>query len=90
MTPLVRSHFDRLNILRAVRGTTGIEGGDLSEIEAAEVIAAADDEPVLPPGRARMEQEARNAHNVMRAIQQELAQALTANSTKPSSARSTA
>ena len=74
VTPLVRSHFDSLNILRAVRGTTGIEGGDLSETEAAEVIAAADDEPVLAPGRARMEQEARNAHNVMRAIQRELTQ----------------
>lgn len=72
VTPLVRSHFDSLNILRAVRGTTGIEGGDLSETEAAEVIAAADDEPVLPPGRARMEQEARNAHNAMRAIHDEL------------------
>lgn len=74
VTPLVRSHFDRLNILRAVRGTTGIEGGDLTESEAAVVIAAADDEPVLPPVRARMEQEARNAHNVMRAIQHELTQ----------------
>ena len=72
VTPLVRSHFDRLNILRAVRGTTGIEGGDLSEAEAAEVIAAADDEPVLAPGRARMEQEARNARDVMQAIQREL------------------
>ncbi len=74
VTPLVRSHFDSLNILRAVRGTTGIEGGDLSEAEAADVIAAADDTPVLPPRRARMEQEARNAHNVMRAIQHELTQ----------------
>ena len=74
VTPLVRSHFDRLNILRAARGITGIEGGDLTETEAAEVIAAADDEPGLPPGRARMEQEARNAHNAMRAIQRELTQ----------------
>ena len=74
VTPLVRSHFDSLNILRAVRGTTGIEGGDLSETEAAEVIAAKDDEPVLPPIRARIEQEARNAHNAMRAIQRELTQ----------------
>ena len=74
VTPLVRSHFDSLNILRAVRGTTGIEGGDLSETEAADVIAAADDAPVLPPRRARMEQEARNAHRAMVAIQHELTQ----------------
>ena len=75
VTPLVRSHFDSLNILRAVRGTTGIEGGDLSEPRPADVIAAAgDDAPVLPPRRARMEQEARNAHRAMVAIQHELTQ----------------
>lgn len=62
VTPAVRQHSDSLNILRAVRGTTAIEGSELSETEVADVIAAADDVQVLPPGRMRDEQEARNAH----------------------------
>lgn len=44
--PGVRQRLDALNILRAVRGTTGIEGSDLTEGEVREVTNRA----VLRPG----------------------------------------
>ncbi|HLF08342.1 MAG TPA: Fic family protein [Dehalococcoidia bacterium] len=54
-----------LNIMRAVRGTTGIEGAELSEAEAQEIIATPREQTVLPATRSREEQEARNAHALM-------------------------
>ncbi len=66
--PAVQQRLDRLNIIRAVRGTTGIEGADLTEEEVARILAEPPDKPVLPASRAREEQEARNAEAVMRFI----------------------
>lgn len=66
ISPYVRERLDRLNIVRAVRGTTAIEGADLSEEEVARVIASP--EPVLGSARQRDEQETRNAELVMRHI----------------------
>lgn len=43
--PYVQQRLDRLNILRAVRGTTGIEGTELSEEEVDLVVDS-------PPGNA--------------------------------------
>ena len=36
--PPVQQRLDRLNIMRAVRGTTGIEGTELSEEEVSQVM----------------------------------------------------
>ncbi len=68
----VRARLNALNIARAVRGTTGIEGTELSEDEAMAVLAADLDEPVLPPDRSRDEHEARNAQRVLEFVQHEL------------------
>ena len=66
MPPALRAEADRLNIARAVRGTTGIEGADLTEGEVGDIIGAnPDDGPVLGEARAREETEARNAARVM-------------------------
>ncbi len=68
----VRDRLNALNIARAVRGTTGIEGTEISEDEAMDVLAADPGEPVLPPDRSRDEREARNAQRVLEFVQQEL------------------
>ena len=66
MPPALRDRVDRLNIMRAVRGTTGIEGANLTEGEVEEILAAdPDDGPVLGTARAREEAEARNAARAM-------------------------
>jgi Fic family protein len=65
MPPAVGQRLDRLNILRAVRGTTGIEGSDLSEDEVGRVLDSMSDAPALPAGRRREELEVRNAARVM-------------------------
>jgi len=57
--------LDALNIMRAVRGTTGIEGTELTEEEVGEIMGAPPGESVLPPNRQREEQEARNAEELM-------------------------
>jgi len=62
----VYDRLDRLNISRAVRGTTGIEGADLSEEEVARVLDS--EENVLGQARSREEREARNAAAVMRLV----------------------
>ena len=54
--------------MRAVRGTTGIEGADLTEEEVGRILEEPHDKPVLPESRAREEQEARNAEAVMRFV----------------------
>lgn len=65
LKPQVREGLNRLNIMRAVRGTTGIEGSDLTEEEVEAVLSAPPTEAVLPPARAREEMEVRNARRVM-------------------------
>jgi Fic family protein len=65
LKPAVRERLNRLNIIRAVRGTTGIEGSDLSEAEVEAVLEAPEGTSVLHPSRARDELEVRNARAVM-------------------------
>ncbi len=65
LPPRLRQKLDRMNIIRAVRGTTGIEGSELTEEEVAQVVNAPPGELVLGANRAREEAEARNAFNVM-------------------------
>jgi len=65
LPPGVQRHIDSLNILRAVRGTTGIEGTELSETEVDQIISTPPKEHVLSQARQRAEQEARNANEVM-------------------------
>ena len=72
LPPGVQKRIDSLNILRAVRGTTGIEGTELSETEVEQIMSAAPGEHVLPPSRQRAEQEAKNAQNVMIFVAQTL------------------
>lgn len=59
--PHVQRRLHALNIVRAVRGTTGIEGTELSEDEVSRVLAAPADQPVLDAARRREEREVRNA-----------------------------
>ncbi len=63
LPPAAYEQIDRLNISRAVRGTTGIEGSDLSEDEVAQVLRT--NQNVLGQARAREEREVRNAGAVM-------------------------
>src|SRR4030042_1302391 len=63
--PGVQRTIDALNILRAVRGTTGIEGTELTEDEVSKIMNTTPQEHVLPPSRSREEQEARNAEQLM-------------------------
>jgi len=65
ITPSRQYRIDALNILRAVRGTTGIEGAELTEEEVRRIMEAPPNKPILPPNRRREEQEARNAEQVM-------------------------
>ena len=71
LPPRLRERLNRINIVRAVRGTIGIEGTHLSEAETAEIIDSPG--PVLAPERAREEREARNAADVMRFVADSLA-----------------
>lgn len=66
--PSAQRRFDRLNILRAIRGTTGIEGTELSEEEVGRVMDAPPDTPALGRGREREERETRNADTLMRYV----------------------
>ncbi len=69
VTAGVRRRLNALNLARAVRGTTAIEGTRISEDEALAVLAAAPDRPVLPTSRARDEREARNARAALEFVQ---------------------
>ena len=40
LPPALREEANRLNIVRAVRGTTGIEGANLTEGEVGDILAA--------------------------------------------------
>lgn len=66
--PPVQQRLDRLNIMRAVRGTTGIEGTELSEEEVSQVMESPVGTAVLGPDREREEQETRNANALMRFV----------------------
>ena len=66
--PYVQQRLDRLNIRRAVRGTTGIEGTELSETEVDLVVDSPPGDAPLGPGREREEQEVRNAEALMRYV----------------------
>ena len=71
LPPDLRQRLNRLNIVRAVRGTTGIEGSDLSEEEVGRVVDAdATGQFVLGEPRRRLELEARNANHVMAYIRE--------------------
>ena len=62
--PYLQEQLDTVNILRAVRGTTAIEGAKVSATEVRQIM----DSPkkrVLAPSRNREEKEVRNAQNVM-------------------------
>ena len=63
--PYLQNKLDTLNIARAVRGTTGIEGTEVSEEEVRDILEAPEDERVLPASRAREEKEVRNATELM-------------------------
>ena len=63
--PHLQERLDRLNIARAVRGTTGIEGTEVSEEEVRDILEANQDEPVLSSSRIREEKEVRNASDLM-------------------------
>ena len=66
--PYVQDRHDSLNIMRALRGTTGIEGTEVTEEEEDAITRALADKRVLAQDRARDEQEVRNADEVMRYV----------------------
>ncbi len=68
LPPAVQMRIDQLNILRAVRGTTGIEGTEVSESEVEQIMLNPPDKRVLPANRQRAEQEVRNAEKVMQFV----------------------
>lgn len=72
LPPATRAQLNRMNIIRAVRGTTGIEGSDLTEEEVRDVLESPDAGPVLPRARQREEKEVRNASEVMTFVQKAL------------------
>lgn len=59
VTPATAERLHRLNIVRAVSGTTGIEGVTLNEREVDDILYGTP--PRLPPSLQREEQEVRNA-----------------------------
>ncbi|MDD5288856.1 MAG: Fic family protein [Dehalococcoidales bacterium] len=68
ITPNRREKIDKMNILRAVRGTTGIEGADLSEDEVRRVLETPKNQYVLPINKQQEEKEARSAKMLMRYV----------------------
>jgi Fic family protein len=74
LPPAAQQRIDRLNILRAVVGTTGIEGAELTEEEVGRIVDAPPGKTVLPPSRRREEMEGRNAERVMRYVGEALQQ----------------
>ncbi len=72
LPPGAQKRIDSLNIIRAVRGTTGIEGTEVSETEVERIIAAPQEKQVLSDARRRAEREVRNADQVMRFVAQTL------------------
>lgn len=72
--PGAQHKIDALNILRAVRGTTGIEGSELTDDEVQRIMEARSSRPVLGDSRRREEQEARNAEELMQYVASRLLQ----------------
>ena len=72
--PYVQERLDTLNIVRAVRGTTGIEGTELTEEEVGEILVSPEGHRVLPRGREREEREVRNAEELMLFVGRQLTQ----------------
>jgi Fic family protein len=70
--PAAQVRMDTLNILRAVVGTTGLEGTELTEDEVGRMMDAPPGKMVLPPSRRREEMEGRNAERVMRSVAETL------------------
>ena len=70
--PHVQRRLDSLNIMRAVRGTTGIEGTELTEEEVEKILEAPPEHRALPEGRSREEMEVRNANRLMHSVAQVL------------------
>ena len=68
ITPSRQYKIDRLNILRAVRGTTGIEGAELTEDEVKRIMETPKSKQVLPANRQREEKEARGAEVLMQYV----------------------
>src|SRR5262245_43179797 len=68
VSPYVRERIDRLNVLRAIHGTTAIEGMPLSEDEVAQVLASA---PPIAAGE-RERREVLNADRTLRFVAQSL------------------
>jgi hypothetical protein len=69
VTPEARVRLDRLNIVRAVWGTTSIEGSTLTQEEVAHALSAEHAALDGDSRRGRFEQEARNAAAAMSHIQ---------------------
>lgn len=68
--PSVQQRLHSLNIIRAVRGTTGIEGVTLTEDEVAEVLKTPQRQPTpITTTRMREEQEVRNANALMNLVE---------------------
>lgn len=64
--PRVQRRLDRLNIVRAVRGTTGIEGNELDEQQVGEILSSVSvDLGSSDSHRSREIQEVRNAATLM-------------------------
>ena len=70
LPPYIQERIDSLNIMRAVRGTTGIEGTEASEEEVEMIMQSPLGKKVLPSSRAKDEQEVRNARELMDYITQ--------------------
>lgn len=68
LPPAARARIDALHIVRAIRGTTGIEGTRLSEQEVSDILAAPVGTTVLSGSRHREEMEVRNADAVMKFV----------------------
>lgn len=62
--PYLQERLDVVNIMRAVRGTTAMEGAQVSTQEVREIMDSPN-KRTLPPSRERDEQEVRNAQSVM-------------------------
>lgn len=65
--PYLQMRLDAVNIMRAVRGTTAIEGAEVSTQEVRKILESPR-RRVLPKSRSRDEQEVRNARDVMHYI----------------------
>jgi Fic family protein len=68
ITPRRQKKIDALNIIRAVRGTTGIEGAEATEEEVRQILDAPAKKRILPPSRGREEQEIKNARELMKYV----------------------